>query len=368
MDNEIDEKEFLPAEVVNQYLGDYNATTTLIDTIFIPSKRVPKDLLDQMAEDKDKLNEQLLANLPLLQTVISQPYWTEGKNKRPFDSLSIQVFASVCLADDRHCLESIIACSAMYRDLSTKTLRQAIKWSKINFELNHLNSQHHSQLDMNIFTSIYDYYLVDISTLCSTLGIANAKPNKLTIMQRLRRLGLMEVLIEPMNKGQAVDKARRRFNLVDSRAIIPLLCLDSVKSKSQVTDDTFTHLIVGVDRGFSKSLEKEGAISRNRFLEVYPGLKANGVTDFMKYLDSHHYSYLNGKFLKTIVEDYLNRKVRVTQKHQTVLVNNLIAEVLNHRDLLLEKFELELYERELNGVRQWKILSLKSQKNNASLV
>jgi hypothetical protein len=357
-DSAIDE-EFLPAEVVNTFLGDYNATTTLIDTIFIPSKRIPKDLLDQFTSNPEKLNEQLLANLPLLKSQVAQPYWSKGKNPRQFDSISIQVFGAVCLTEDRHCLESIVASSAMYKDLSTKTLRQALKASNINFDLEFMNDQHRSQLDINLFTSLYDYYLVDFGTLCPVLGIGNVKANKIKIMERLRRLSIMELVIQPEKDNVPISKLRRKFNLVDNRAIIPLLCLDSVKAKSQVTSETFTHVIVGVDRNFTKTLENEGAISRNRFLDVYPGLNGkNQVTDFMKYLDTHEIKFLHGKYLKTLVEAYLERKARITQKYPTTQVNATIAEVVTMREVLLTKFGLLLVEQDRSGIKEWQLISV----------
>ena len=360
-DGEQPVNEFYPADVVNDVLGDYPATTTLIDTIFIPSKRVPKELLDQFVSDRDALNDAMLANIPLLQHTVKQPYWKTGANQREFDAVTIQAFAAVCLSEDRHCLELIVASSAMYRDLSAKTLRQAIQAADDNFELEMLSEQYRRQLDQKIFTSIYDYYLVDLSKLCRLLNISNQKKNRLKIQERLRRLGLMELVLQPEKDGQPIHKRRHSFHLVDGRTLIPLLCLDRVRSKSQIADDTFTHMIVGVDKSFTASLKPEGAIPRKRFLDVYPRIAGNQATDFLKYLDTHSISYLHGKELKVIVSDYISRKAKLPKKYLTTQIRSITNEVVAERKLLIDKFGLMLVERENDKGSDWILVKSQAQ-------
>ncbi|WP_211215102.1 hypothetical protein [Algicola sagamiensis] len=341
---------YFPADVVAEVFGNRPATTTLMDCIFLPGSRLPRDLANQMAGDESLIEQQILANKPLLSTRQEKPYWKKGANKREFDAVTLQVYSAVCLVADRHLLEGIVSIGGMYEDVSGLTLRQAIELSKLNVMTEYLPSQYQSLLDTRMFSGIYDYFLVDFSDLFLFLDLKNAKPNKKTVLQRLQRLSQMLLVLDYENEGKVLTKYNTKIRLVD-HSFIPLLVPDGIRSKGSITADTMTHLLVGVHRTFTASLLQEGSISRKRFLEVYPQLSGNhSVTDFAKYLDQHKREFLHGKYLSDLIRSYYENKARITKKHSTTLINNTMKEVLQKQDILSKDFNLIL-KKEMNSNR-----------------
>lgn len=337
--------EFYSAELMSETFAARPATTTLLDCIFLPG-RIPRDLVNQIASDRVMLEQQLFAKLPLLSARQEKPYWQKGENKREFDSVTLDVYSAVCVADDRHLLEAVVSVGGMYLDLSGLTLRQAVELAQLNVSYEYLPEQHSSLLDTKMFSGIYDYFLCDFSTLFEFLDLRNQKANKLTTLTRLTRLSQMLLVIDYEKNGEILKKYHTRLKLVDG-SFVPLLVLDSVKNKSSVKHDSFTHIIVGVHKTFTASLKQEGAISRKRFLNVYPQLSGkHSVTDFCKYLDSHKRSFVHGKSLRSMIEDYYNNKVRVSKQHLSRHVNNTLYEVLDKKDILCQDFSLLLREVE----------------------
>ena len=335
---------YFPAEIVNEAFGSRPSTTTLMDCIFLPG-RVPRDLVARISGNKAELEQQLLAQKPLLSTSLSKPYWKKGTNKREFDAVRIDVYSSVCLADDRHLLEGIVSVGGMYVDLSGLTLRQAIELAQINAELDKLSHQYHNLLDTKMFSGVYDYFLCDFTTLFEFLNLKNQKANKNTVMTRLQRLSQMLLVLDYEKDGETLPHYHTRMKLVDSN-YIPLLVLDGIKNKGSIRADTITHFIVGVHKTFTASLRQEGAISRKRFLKVYPQLTGkHAVTDFCKYIDAHKREYVHGKYLSHLIKDYYANKVRVSKQHLSRHINNTMAEVILKKDVLLQDFRLLLQEK-----------------------
>jgi len=338
--NEDSAGEFFPAEIMSETFANRPATTTLLDSVFLPTNRIPKDLINQISGDKSLLQQQLLTQAPLLLKREEKPYWRKGGNKRKFDAITLQVYSSVCVADDRHLLEAIVSVGGMYADLSGLTLRQAIELAQINASYNHLPQQYSSLLDTKMFSGIYDYFLCDFSTLFEFLNLKNQKANKATTLNRLVRLSQMLLVLDYEKEGKALHQYHTRLKLVDGN-YVPFLVLDSVKNKLSVKFDSITHLIVGVHKTFTASLKQEGAISRKRFLSVYPRLSGkHAITDFCKYLDSHKRSFVHGKSLRALIISYYNNKVRVPNQHFSRFVNNTLGEVLEKREILLRDFNL----------------------------
>jgi hypothetical protein len=352
MNNKNDSLEgYFPAEVVSELLSERPATTTLIDCIFLPG-RVPRDLVTRIAKDEKELEQQLLAQKPLLTTRQEKPYWKKGANKREFDAVRLDVYSAVCLADDRHLLEGVVSVGGMFVDLSGLTLRQAIELSQLNVSLDYLPFQHKNILDTKIFSGVYEYFVVDFASLFLFLDLRNVKPNKKTVLQRLTRLSQMLLVLDYEKDGKTLPHYHTRMKLVDSN-YIPLLVTDSVKNKSSIKADTITHMIVGVHKTFTASLLQEGAISRKRFLKVYPQLNGkHSITDFCKYLDSHSRKYVHGKYLLDLVEDYYSKKARVSRQHSSRYINNTVNEVIEKREVLLQDFRLLLQEQKKNNGKQ----------------
>lgn len=336
---------YYPAETLDALLGSRPATTTLIDSIFLPG-RIPRDLINKMAKEPASLEKVLLAEKPLLSARQEKPYWSKGQNARPFDAVNVEVYSAVCLADDRHVLEGIISIGGMYADLSGLTLRQAIEMAEIKADYSMMSMQHQNLLDTRLFSGIYDYFLVDFGKLFEFLGLKNQKANKTTVMTRLRRLSQMLLVLDYEKEGASLPQFRSQMKLVDEN-YIPLLVTEGIKSKRYINSGTITHLIVGVHKTFTASLSKEGAISRSRFLSVYPRVTGkHAITDFIKWMDSHKRSYVHGKMLKDLIEDYYKNKIRISKQHITRHVNNTLNEVIRLRHILLEDFNLLLQEKE----------------------
>ncbi|MCG3733739.1 hypothetical protein [Vibrio cincinnatiensis] len=346
---------YFPAEIVNEAFGNRPSTTTLMDCIFLPG-RVPRDLTSKISADQGHLEQQLLAQKPLMSTSLSKPYWKKGANKREFDTVRIDVYSAVCLADDRHLLEAIVSVGGMYVDLSGLTLRQAIEIAQINVEIDRLSNQYHDLLDTKMFSGVYDYFLCDFTTLFDFLGLKNQKANKNTVMTRLQRLSQMLLILDYEKQGETLPQFHTRMKLVDNN-YIPLLVLEGVKNKSSIRADTITHFIVGVHKTFTASLRQEGAISRKRFLKVYPQLTGkHAVTDFCKYLDAHKREFLHGKYLTELIKDYYANKIRVSKQHVSRHINNTMTEVVLKKEVLYRDFGLLLQEKNNNDKKKDYIL------------
>ncbi|ATF09861.1 hypothetical protein [Candidatus Enterovibrio altilux] len=342
---------YFPAEIINDAFGNRPSTTTLMDCIFLPG-RIPRDFVARISGNKTELEQQLLAQKPLLSTSLSKPYWKKGINKREFDAVRIDVYSTVCLADDRHLLEGIVSIGGMYVDLSGLTLRQAIELAQINVELNRLSHQYHNLLDTKMFSGVYDYFLYDFITLFEFLNLKNQKTNKNTVITRLQRLSQMLLVLNYEKDGATLPHYHIRMKLVDSN-YIPLLVLDGIKNKNSIKTDTITHLIVGVHKTFTASLRQEGAISRKRFLKVYPQLIGkHAVTDFCKYIDAHKREYIHGQYLSQLIKAYYTNKVRVSKQHLSRHINNTMAEVILKKDVLLRDFRLLLQEQVRDNGKQ----------------
>ena len=334
---------YISADVMSEEYGNIPATTTLMDCIFLPG-RVPKDLLSRIASDSDSLEKQLLAENPLLSAHQSKPYWSKGANKREYDTVHLHVYSAVCLADDRHLLEGIISAGGMFADLSDLTLRQAIELAKLEVAYDKLPQQYLNLLDTRMFNGMYDYFHINFGNLFKFLNLKNQKANKNNVLTRLMRLSQMLLVLEYEKEGKALPQFESRIRLVEGN-YIPLLVPGSVKNKGAIRDDTITDLIVGVHKTFTASLLHEGAISRTRFLNVYPNLTGkHALTDFAKFLDQHKREYVHGKFLRQLVRDYYDNKVRISKQHITRHVNNTISEVIEKKDVLIKEFSLALKE------------------------
>lgn len=347
------EIKFYRSEEVVQIMNDKPSTTTMIDTIFIPSKRIPKELLKRVSSKEESLEQILSATKPIIVNSINQPYWKKGKDKRIFDSIDLEVYSAVCLAEDRHLLEAICSIGGLYPDLSGLTLRQAIsaaKKSAINIETSFLPARFIKKLDNKIFSGFFEYFLIDFNALFKFLDMRNTKSAKAKVLERLRRLSQMLLLIRYYREGKELTNLCDQMKLVDSN-VIPLLVMDKIKCKKSAKEDTITHLIVGVDRTFTASLTKEGSITRERLLSVYPFLNGPGnLIDFCKFLDQHKREYVHGKQLSEVVKMYYQRKAYLPKSNTNVW--DTIQAIINKKDIIYDKFSLLFKELERDASKK----------------
>ena len=119
---QINELDFLHNDFLTEVKGEQLVSSSMFDKIFIMGNRVPKELITNITSSPEKAEQYLLATTPLYQTVIEKPYWNE--KSRGFNSINVDIYGAVCLADDRHLLDVIIAHGNMINDASKYTLRQ----------------------------------------------------------------------------------------------------------------------------------------------------------------------------------------------------------------------------------------------------
>ena len=340
---EDESKKILTVDELNEKLPDFHSTTTLFSGLFLPSTTIPKKLLQDIASDTVSLEKQLLAEKPLFTAKITKPYWKKGSNLRGYDEVDINIYSSVCLVSDRSVLEAIISATGdLFDDLSRLTLRQAFEVSPVNVSYDYLSLQDYNRLDSAIFSGDYDYYLVSFSRLFKFLNMTNTKKNRQTILSRIKRLSTMDIELKYSLKGEPAPKFDYKMSLVD-RTYITFLVKDAIRNKKAITEDTRTHMILGVDRRYSLSLMQDGAISRERFVNSYYKLNGNyAFTDFAKYLDSHKREFLNGKVLKEMIEVYYSEKFYLPNVKYADMIKNTLGECLIKRELLETEFNLTI--------------------------
>lgn len=336
---------YFPASILDSALSERHSTTTLIDTIFIPGKRVPNGLINKMNNDPDLLAMALLAEAPLIANRVSQPYWAKGQNKRDFDTVDIEVFSAVCLADDRHLLEGICAVGGLFSDLSGLTLRMAFELADFDCHIENLLDRHYDLLDKKIFTQKHEFFLVEFAVLFEFLGNKNTKENKKTVFSRLKRLAQMLIQMRFSKDGEQLPKKNLDIHLID-KDFIPLLSFSNLRNKKQVNSDTYTHVLVGVNKSFTASMKEEGAISRKRFKEVYPQLAGrHSVTDFSKWIDRHKREYISGKYLSDLVRAYYEEKALIVTTHLSTQMLSTTKEFLDKKDIILKEYGFLLKEK-----------------------
>jgi len=354
---DIDEFDYIDADFLAEARSSQLVASTMFDKIFIPSKRIPKEMLSKIADDKNLLEQQLLANLPLFETIIEQPYWAKGENKRFFDQINCEVYGAICLADDRHLLDTIIAHGAMINNASKYTLRQIAELSRI--EVNWHCYPNQSEIDTPL-KNHGTYFHIPFKNICKAMSLTNSKPNRDAILQRLRRLSLMQLFLTFHKDEQAIPSRSAKISLVD-RDFYSLQVPKGIRNQKSITNDTVTDLVVNISSFYVKSLDSDGQISRKRFLNNYVFLNGkNGIVDFLKFIDSHKRSYIHGKYLSVLVTDYYSGKMSMfgmNKNHKILTTMRLIAEMQDelkvHFNIILKK---EVNAKSLSKKEDWMVL------------
>ncbi|MCC5452874.1 hypothetical protein LMJ53_14190 [Rheinheimera sp. UJ51] len=333
---EINELDFLHNDFLTEVKGDQPVSSSMFDKIFIMGNRVPKELISSILSSPEKIEQMLLANSPLIQTQILKPYW-KGKDAK-FNSIDVDIYGAVCLADDRHLLDVIIAHGSMINDASKYTLRQVAEGCKlkdVKWEYVRQDAIDRPLINRGVF------FHITFNEICKGMGIAPQKQNRFKILERLQRLSIMHLALTPVKEGVPLHEYKTAFSLVD-KDYYALLDVSKIRNGS-FTEETHTDLIVSISEYYLKSLKNDGIISRKRLKNHYVSLVGkNSIEDFYKFLDSHKRDFIHGQTLSFLLEKYFNNKMTTFGINLRFKKKQLFDQVVQDKDKLLTHFNFIL--------------------------
>lgn len=355
--------------IPNQWLlrndRSQNVISTAFDSIFIPSKRLPKSLLDTIATDSETLQKHLLAELPLTEHEVKKPYWSKGANSKIYDTMKIEIYGSICLADDRHCLDCIIATGGLLDMHSEYTLRTAAEQCGLEVVWDYYSDQ--SQID-ELLPNEGVCFHTTFSALTKAMGIDNTKANRKSILQRLLRLSLMMLYVRFYKDGKELSQ-NDKMRLVHSK-FYPVCSTTNVRNKKIINEETLTDIFIIVDKKYVASLTTDGRIGRDYFIKDFTAFNGkNSIVDFFKYLESHEKSWLHKKSLTELVSVYYSEKMDLygmNKHHKASTTINLVAE---KKDEILETYGIELKKIETKlGKTDYLLLHIPTMEKNSGIV
>lgn len=331
--NELD---FLHNDFLTEVKGEEYVSSSMFDKIFIMGNRVPKELISSIAASPEKIEQMMLASTPLYQTQIKKPYW---KDKRDgFDSINVDIYGAVCLADDRHLLDVIIAHGNMINDASKYTLRQvaeAVGLKEVLWDRVPQDAIDRQLVNRGVF------FHISFNDICKGMKLLPQKQNRFKIIERLRRLSLMHLSLTPMVDGHAMHEKTTALSLIDREFYT--LCDVSKIRNGVFTDETQTDLIVSISEYYMRSLTNEGMISRKRLKSHYIELVGkNSIEDVYKFLDSHKRNYIHGKSLSNLLDQYFDNKMTTFGINRRHKKKQLFDQFVADKQKLLDHFNFIL--------------------------
>lgn len=326
---DIDQLDFISNEFLTKIKGDDAVSSSMFDKIFVPSVRVPKAITMKIEESSAQI---ALQQMPLHQTILEKPYW---KGKR----FLVDIFGAICLADDRHFLDVVIAHGTIMNNASKYTLRQAVQGLKIkdadwgaynNFERIDQPMHNHGV-----------YFHISAKKLCKGLNIKLVKSARKTIQERLRRLKNMELKITPEVDGVQLHNKINELRLVglDNHFLLDR----SVMKGNDYNKETYSDLIIQVSSFYYNSLNGDGIIDRKRLQNHYVDLLGpNAIVDFYKMLDSHKRSWVHKQYLSVLVIAYFENKMATFGINRYFKIKQIFNQVVEDYDKLQVHFGITL--------------------------
>jgi hypothetical protein len=331
--NELD---FLHNDFLTEVKGNQPVSSSMFDKIFIMGNRVPKELVSSIVSSPDKLEQMMLAATPLYQTVIEKPYW--NNKSRGFNSINVDIYGAVCLADDRHLLDVIIAHGNMINDASKYTLRQVaegvglkdVVWDRVPQD-----AIDRPLVNRGVF------FHISFNDICKGMRLLPQKQNRAKIIERLRRLSVMHLSLTPVLDGHPIYERTAALSLIDKEFYT---LLDTSKIRNGVfTEDTQTDLIVSISEYYMKSLGNDGMISRKRLKNHYVELVGkNSIEDFYKFIDSHKREFIHGKSLSFLLDQYFDNKMTTFGINRRHKKKQLFDQLVEDKQKLLDHFNFIL--------------------------
>ena len=340
---EIDELDVIPNAFLTEVKGDTAVSSSMFERIFLPSARIPKEIIDRVVSSPEAVRKMMLADEPLYQTVIEKPYWKSQEEERGFSRIDVDIFGSVCLADDRHLLDCIIAHGSLINDAHKYTLRQIASYPMLNMTdivWDYVGNQ--DAIDQRLLNRGV-YFHVAFDDLCRSMGVRNQKKTRKNMIKRLQRLSIMHLRLIPVYRGEQVTAKSVPVQFVDRE--FWTLCDAAKVRNNQHNSETETDLIVNISDYYYRSLEKDGVISRKRLKNHYIHLTGkNNIEDLYKYLDTHKRQFLNNKMLSKMIMDYLDNKMSLFGINRFHKHEALFKQLVENRIALAEHFNIILLE------------------------
>lgn len=357
--NELDVYDFIFNDFLTQSKGEQLVSSSMFNKIFIMGNRVPKELIDQIAESPQKIEDVLTANVPLFQTSITKRYWVT--QDRGFDRINVDIYGAICLADDRHLLDCLIAHGNIINGAEKYTLRQVAEGCGLKDVAWEYTDQ--SFIDKRMLNRGI-YFHISVKDLFKALGLKAAKKNRETILKRLKRLSIMKLVLSPVNRDTILTQGKSGFSFVDEK-FFPLL--DKTKIRNRVfSPDTYTDLVVNVSGYYVQSLKKDGAISRKRLKNHYVDLVGkNCIEDFYKSIEEHKREFLHGKKLSEFINAYIDNKMSLFGINRNHKYRQIMQQIVEGEQKLINHFNmtLEPIEDQKNRVNDYRIIYLGKMSN-----
>jgi|TARA_B110000196_G_scaffold320344_2_gene342134 hypothetical protein len=330
---EVDTFDIFTSEFMEDIEGDKPVVSNAFDQLFIPGNRIPKKILELMA-DADHAEQTLLLNEPLIQSFIEKPFW---KSKR----LAIEVLGTVCLTADRSLLDNVIAHGTLINNAEKYTLRQICEHPELNMkQIDWGAYKNQARIDKPLSNSGI-YFHVPTSVLARASKKKLQKSFRNSMMAKLRRLRNMELRVTPEIDGELLTHKTNEIHLLGHDYHV-LLDLSKMKGNDH-NSDTFTDLIVNVDETYLRSIQEDGNISRKRVKHAYPHLVGpNSIEDFYKLIDSHKRSYIHDKSLSEFIVTYFDSKLTTFGINRSFKLKQMYKQVIGDQPKLWEHFGLKL--------------------------
>lgn len=317
IDSDDESFRYLPTRVVS----------TMWDSLFLDGNSTK--MLAQDIESQHR-TEQFLATGYLYQARISKPYWAD---RGRYSAIQAYVYNSTVNTADRHVLDSIITVGRLLprEVVKNSTLRQVIEYwqrienrdceSKPNVIYSHEYSSMQTKMDFDKspFNDKYFYYIVNVKMLCDMIGIQPNHNNRKTLLQRLTRIADSRFEVEFLDDRNNVINTgpRPMFKLVESN-FYTFTNLVGIRNRTNLSEWSFTNILVGIGEGYFKSLKMDSSFSRSKFIHTFAGVqdKAN-VVDFLKWCTPHKPSYVKNNKVKKLLKQYYVQKARPTSDEET---------------------------------------------------
>jgi hypothetical protein len=343
-ETDIDQRDFISNDFLLEKKGEQPVSSSMLDAVFLASNRVPKVIMDRILASEDAAERVLLQEDSLLQTYIEKPYW---KTQKTFQRLLIEVFGTVCLADDRHLLDVIISQGQMINDAHKYSLRQVAEGCGLG-DVDWDAYKNQGRIDEPMHNT-GTYFHISIKDVSKAMKIKLHKSFRERIVDRIRRLRNMELRITPEDCGNLLHHKANELHLLGQDYHL-LLDVSQMKNESY-KKDTYTDIIVNVDNFYVNSLAEDGVISRKRMQNHYPHLVGkNNIEDFYKSIDSHKRRYVHNKYLSDLVISYLENKISMFGLNKSFKQEQLFNQIVDDRMKLVTHFGFKLKKIERDNV------------------
>nr|WP_281041239.1 hypothetical protein [Shewanella xiamenensis] len=333
---------YFPSETLEKEAGDSYVSSRTYGSFFIPSKQIPKLLKEDLLNHQDRTIEELLfGERALVEQTFKYPYWKNNPEIN-YDEMRVSLYGSIALTDDRNVLDGIIATGSQLLSPSTQceiSLRDVCGF--LNMDIDTLNSS--TEFDRPLLNRGV-YFHIKVPDLLRHLGLSTTTKNRVTIRNRLLRISKMMFVLKYFNNGTELPGTKQR-NIIYSDELHFLLDSNSLKNKNNISPDTYTDIIVCINDQYLSELTNDGFLSRKRLMDVYPDFnKIYGLSDFLKFIDSHKRSFINKKRLTWLIDSYYDSKPQPSLSSMNIyhVKYKLFEEVKRQNQQILEHFGFTL--------------------------